>query len=56
MKKDTCDEVQRLLREAFDDWERPCHECEHNKGGGCTKWECVVEKQRIDDVLRMATA
>jgi hypothetical protein len=50
----SADEAQRVLREALGDWERPCHECEHNKGGGCTKWECVVEKRRIEDALEKA--
>jgi hypothetical protein len=53
-KELSADEAQRVLREVLSDWERPCHKCEHNKGGGCTKWECVVEKQRIEDALEKA--
>jgi hypothetical protein len=53
-KELSADEAQRVLQETPGDWERPCHKCEHNKGGGCTKWECVVEKQHIEDALEKA--
>jgi hypothetical protein len=48
------EEAQQVIREALKDWERPCHECEHKKNGYCTKWECVVEQQRIAEALEAA--
>jgi hypothetical protein len=50
----SADEARQALHEALGGWERPCRECGHNKGGGCTKRECVVEKQRIEDALEKA--
>ena len=44
----TAEERREAIAESLRDWERPCGECEHYKGG-CTKWDCVKENERIEE-------
>jgi hypothetical protein len=41
----------KALTGAMKGWERPCGTCEYHKEKGCTQWDCVIEKARIEAAL-----